>query len=276
MLNKYDNDVYGNKLSWIQSIFDSFRNDDSQINHVMYLEERLFILEKLMGSMEYKISLEFLTVLQAQLLVEPIQNFLVYCANPLKIIIMLLNITNFISKKHQNLKFKSKLFRSTLWDTANAIIDSSSSINEVEDMLRDTTYNGIEVINMIEYLDIIEILQNPLMDNIISNMYLGPYEREYFISKSIWYKIIDEHMHLYGDTKVVSANPFKLFEINNSFKHFAKHFKNNTKLFKRCKRESKCYRFLIFRYDYSTRCWRKRILHRPYVSIPSLEINLLM
>ena len=47
LLSKYNNDVFGDKISWIKNIFDSFRNDDSQINHVMYLEERLYILEKI-------------------------------------------------------------------------------------------------------------------------------------------------------------------------------------------------------------------------------------
>lgn len=225
LLSKYNNDVFGDKISWIKNIFDSFRNDDSQINHVMYLEERLYILEKLIDWMEYKIGLEFLTIVHAQLLVEPIKNFLVYWANPLKIILMLLNFSNFIGKKHQNLKFKAQKFRSTLWEIANTLIDSSSSIDEVEDMLLDTTYNGVEVINMIEYLDIVEILQNPLIDNIVSNMYLGPYERENFIRKSIWFKIIDEHLLSNSSTEISTTNQFILFETDGCFKYFMKYLK---------------------------------------------------
>lgn len=60
LFNKYEEDVYGNKFQCIKSIFDSFRNDDDQVNHVMYLEERLFILEKFMTHIEYKMGLEFL------------------------------------------------------------------------------------------------------------------------------------------------------------------------------------------------------------------------
>ena len=71
-----------------------------------------------------------------------------------------------------------------LCDIANAIIDASSNLTEVEDLLRDKTYGGTEVINMIVFLDIIEILQNPMIDSIVSNMYFGPYEREFFLKKS--------------------------------------------------------------------------------------------
>jgi len=111
---KYENDVYGNKLLCIRAIFDSFKNDDSQVNHVMYLEERLFILEKFLKYIEYKMGLEFLTTMHDQVLDDAKDNFLVYCPNPLKIIVLLLNISISISKKHQNLVFKAQKFRSTL------------------------------------------------------------------------------------------------------------------------------------------------------------------
>jgi hypothetical protein len=78
LFKKHEDDVYGNKLLCIKSIFESFRNDDDQVNHVMYLEERLFILEKFTRYIEYKMGLEFLTILHEQILDEPKHNFLVY------------------------------------------------------------------------------------------------------------------------------------------------------------------------------------------------------
>ena len=78
---------------------------------------------------------------------------------------------------------------------------------------------------MIEYLDIVEILQNPLIDNIVSNMYLGPYERENFIRKSIWFKIIDEHLLSNSSTEISATNQFILFETDGCFKYFMKYLK---------------------------------------------------
>ena len=71
LLNKYKDDVFGNQVSCIKSIFDSFRNDNTQINHLMYLEERLFILEKFMKFIDYKMGLEFLTIIHDQVLENP-------------------------------------------------------------------------------------------------------------------------------------------------------------------------------------------------------------
>ena len=134
-----------------------------------------------MQFIEYNLALEFLTVIHQEILDDPSINFLVYCPNPLKIIVMLLNIVINVSNKHKNLEFKAQKVRSSLCDIANGVIDTSSSTNEVEDMLIDKTYNGTEVIDLIDILNIIEILQNPMIDSIVSNMYYGPYERESFL-----------------------------------------------------------------------------------------------
>ena len=114
LFKKYEDYVYGNKFICIKALIDSFRCDDTSVYQLMYLEERLFILEKFMSHIEYKMGFEFLTVLQDQINDVPKDNFLVYCANPLKIILILLNISTHISTKHQNLKFKAQRFRSTL------------------------------------------------------------------------------------------------------------------------------------------------------------------
>lgn len=114
LLRTYDEEVYGNKLLSIKSIVNSFKNDDSQVNQVLYLEERLFILEKFMRFIEYKTALEFFEVFYDQITDDPNINFLVYSTNPLKIIVMLLNIVITLSSKHQNLKFHAKRVRAGL------------------------------------------------------------------------------------------------------------------------------------------------------------------
>ena len=235
LFKKYEDDVYGNKFICIKSLVDSFRSDDTSVHQLMYLEERLFILEKFMKHIEYKMGFEFLTVLHGQILDEPKDNFLVYCANPLKIILILLNISIHISTKHQNLKFKAQRFRSTLWDIANAIIDSSSNMNEVEDMLVDVNYSGTQVIDMIAFLDIIEILQNPMLDSIISNMYYGPYEREVFLKKWTWFKVIEEQTNdSPGDEGIISKS-FKLIGYHHSFKTITNVLRTKIKVFKEVK-----------------------------------------
>ena len=216
-------------------MIDSFRCDDTSVYQLMYLEERLFILEKFMSHIEYKMGFEFLTVLHTQIMDKPKDNFIVYWSNPLKIIWILLNISIHVSTKHQNLIFKAKRFRSTLCDIANSIIDSSSNMNEVEDMLVDINYSGIQVIDMIAFLDIIEILQNPILDSIISNMYYGPYQREVFLKKSILYRVIEEQTHNAPGMDGIMTKAFKIWGVDHSFKAFSSVFKIKTRVFEQLK-----------------------------------------
>ena len=228
----YQDDVYGNKINCIKSILNSFKNDETQINQVMYLEERLFILEKFMEFIEYKLALDFLTSIHEDICDDPNINFLVYCPNPLKIIAMLLNITIFLSEKHLNLKFKAQKVRSSLCDIANGIIDTCNSMNEIKDMLLDKTYTKIEIIDIIENLDLIEILQNPMVDSIVSNMYNGPFEREAIFKKSTWYKVFSEQIFNKPGSEALVSRSFKLLGVNHNFRGFAKYFKSQTRIFR--------------------------------------------
>lgn len=134
-----------------------------------------------------------------------------------------------ISHKHSNLTFKVQKLRSSLCDVANKVIDTSSNMNEIEDMLLDKTYAGIEVINMIAFLDIIEILQNPMIDSIISNMYYGPFERETFIKQSTCFKIIEEIANDDPNSLPHVTRSFKIFDYNCSYRSLYKYYKINTK-----------------------------------------------
>ena len=78
LFKKYEDDVYGNKFICIKALIDSFRCDDTSVYQLMYLEERLFILEKFMSHIEYKMGFEFLTVVQSQIMDQPKDNFIVY------------------------------------------------------------------------------------------------------------------------------------------------------------------------------------------------------
>jgi len=88
-------------------------------------------------------------------------------------------------------------------------------MSEIQDMLLDKTYSGIEIINLIESLDIIEILANPMIDSIVSNMYVGPYERELFLRKSTCFKVIEEEILADPGSNSVVTKSFRIFEYGN-------------------------------------------------------------
>lgn len=237
LFKTYGDDVYGNKMECIKSILSSFKNADTQANQVMYLEERLFILEKFIKFIDYNLALEFLNIMSSEISDDPTINFLVYCPNPLKIIVMLLNIVLSVTSKHQNLKFKAHKVRQSLCDIANGVIDTSTSTNEVKDMLIDKTYNGTEVIDMIDILNIIEILQNPMIDSIVSNMYYGSYERESFLKKSTWYKIIEEQTSTMPGTDAIVTRSMKIIAYQSKLSGLSKHYQAQTQNFRNCRRK---------------------------------------
>lgn len=150
---------------------------------------------------------------------------------------MFLNIVIHLGAKHQNLKFKAQKVRAALCDIANGVIDTSSGMNEVKDLLLDKTYTGSEVIDFIEILDIIEILQNPMIDSIVSNMYYGPFERESFMKKSTLFKVLEEQMNNTPGEDPLVTRSFRLIGANHGFKSFKKYFKAHTKVIKEFKKD---------------------------------------
>lgn len=110
------------------------------------------------------------------------------------------------------------------------MIDASGNISEIEDLLRDKTYSGIEILDFIAHLDIIEILQNSMIDSIISNMYFGPYERETFLNKSTCFKVLDEQIREEASSEDLVTRSFKIFGKGHNFNEFRKYFKIQTKL----------------------------------------------
>lgn len=111
-------------------------------------------------------------------------------------------------------------------------------MNEIEDMLRDKDYSGTEIIDLIELLDIIEILQNPMVDSIVSNMYFGPYEREVILKKSTCFKVINENVNSSPGSEYTVTRSFKIFGAKNPLKSFFKYFKSQTKLYRNLCRNS--------------------------------------
>ena len=84
------------------------------------------------------------------------------------------------------------------------IIQDSQNSRDVEDMVNDTIYNGEQVIDQIAYLNVIEWLNDPVMDSIVTNFWNGPYELDPIWKSSTNYRIIDavvEEHSGYGSQK---------------------------------------------------------------------------
>lgn len=65
-------------------------------------------------------------------------------------------------------------------------------MREVEDLLLDKLFNNVEVIELATQLNLIEILQNHVVESIVSSLYMGKYVRESIFNKSLVYNAMME------------------------------------------------------------------------------------
>ena len=67
---------------------------------------------------------------------------------------MIVTLGDSIQKKFPALKFKSDALREELINIANAIIEESSTGDDIELLVTDRLYNGLEVFDQIAYLNL--------------------------------------------------------------------------------------------------------------------------
>ena len=154
---------------------------------------------------------------------------MVYSVNPLKVIVVLLTVINRLSAIYPLLKFKASVLENALNQLGNLIIKGSTSIQEVEDMVLDKLYNNIEVLDMLAYLDNIPILQNPVIDVIVSRLYYGPYQREFFLKNCLCYDILANDLTYFPGKESLATSKLTLFRYSNKLgytnKVYAQKFK---------------------------------------------------
>ena len=211
LFRQYQAAVLGNKELWIDSILWKFKNDYLYNTKIINFEERMFILAKFISSMDNKRAFEFISWMKDLILEVPESNFLVFVSNPIKIITMILDVLNRLKLMYPLLQFKIDYVEKVLSIAANSLIKWWTNINEVEDMFLDKLYNDIEVLDMIAYLNNTSILQNSVIDAIISNLYYGPYEREFFLSSSNWFRVIQNEVQYTPGSDYLYENNFVIF-----------------------------------------------------------------
>ena len=128
-------------------------------NGIMFLEEKLFLIELLSDYMCYYSSLKYVSTLQSLLNYEDTGNevcqdvkkvdqavtmdtpqhesttsvhtkdcFLVYCSNPIKIIIMLQNLNTILVKKYSLLHFETSQLNETLHELLASFISGAGNL----------------------------------------------------------------------------------------------------------------------------------------------------
>lgn len=225
LYREYRNAVLGNIQISIDSIIYAFKIDYQSHNKIKNVEERLFILEKFLPFIDYKKSFELIETFKSLLFEEANYNFLTYCLNPLKIIVMLMSLIKQLKVMYPLLKFQIDHLQEGLENVGSLLIRNSKSVEDVQDLLLDKLYNGIEIIDMVAYLNCIPILQNPVVDVIVSNMYYGPYQRGSFLRESMCVQVIQNEMSFFPGKDDTAASKMTIF----AFKQGKRTNKNKSK-----------------------------------------------
>jgi len=136
-------------------------------------------------------------------------SFLTYCVNPLKILIMIVDIAESIGQKYTMLFVKTDEVKALAIELAIAVIEEAAAGDDVQLMIEDKMYNGLEVIDMIAYLDVKDILNSPVMD-IVSSYWEGPYEKASFWYESTNWQVCTQVFNGFSDSSNFRSPPHAL------------------------------------------------------------------
>lgn len=216
LFRTYTDDILDNKISWLDVLINSFKTDSYHNYKLENLEERLYILQNLIKHIKYEMAIDFLDVTKIILGKETKHHFLVYSINPVKIIVILIEIFKEINVIHPMLTFKANEIISILSKTCNKILWRWYSIRDVEDLIFDKTYDNELILDCIARINIDDILENSILENIVNNIYYGNFQREPFYRKSVLFKTC--FMTEFASQTVNKHNPLIICEYKEETK----------------------------------------------------------
>ena len=211
---------YMNKNDWIVGLLHIF-NEFSEFNGssvynkgIMHFEEILFHIEMMISNFSYLLAEYFIKSLNNLIEIynpnhypsdhypdkkQIIANhFLVWNKNPIKIWVLIVYILNKLQKSYPDLKVSD--VKQKYINIVNFVIDNWEDIWEVERLFNDKWLNGWEVIDLVCYENIEELLSNQAISLIITDIWYGPFYRKSFMTPSTWYQLIA--------SKVLKPNSF--------------------------------------------------------------------
>ena len=125
-------------------------------------------------------------------------HFLVWCKNPVKIWVLIIYILKKLHKLYPDLKVEETTRKYSMF--VNLIIDNWENIWEAESLFTDRWLNGWEVIDLLCYENIEELLSNQTISLIVADFWSGPYYKRTFLTPSAWYQTIA--------SKIIKPNKF--------------------------------------------------------------------
>lgn len=79
-------------------------------------------------------------------------------------------------------------------------------------MLFDKTYSDVLVIEYLAIYDVVDILKNPIIDNVVTNLFSGSFQINSFMEKSTCFSIVTNNIFTENDeNSQIRKHPITLF-----------------------------------------------------------------
>ena len=93
-------------------------------------------------------------------------------------------------------------------------------MKEVEDLLIDKLYSGEETIEVFARLKVTEVLENEILDSVVSNIFQGRYVRETIFAKSTAYQALLEGYYNISGEDYEAINALAIVEYRHEYSTF--------------------------------------------------------
>ena len=111
---------------------------------------------------------------------QSVKSIILHVRNPIKVIVHLIYIVNQVEEEFPNLRQLTILLQENLIKIGACLINWVNSIEVMRMILKDKYHNGYTVLRLIAVLNITEMLENPMIDTLVCNLWESPYTIDHY------------------------------------------------------------------------------------------------
>ena len=123
---------------------------------------------------------QYLTIIERRLRMPDETNLFMSTPNPLKTVVLIMEFNHILKLNYDFSSGQVNEINQMLTRMAQKFCKEIYNERDIEIMLLDTTYAGLEVLEVIIRHQFIDLLSTPVVDNVVSQFWAGSYERDIF------------------------------------------------------------------------------------------------
>ena len=137
------------------------------------MEEKIYLLKELLPFFNFHQVQTFMTAIEKGLMLPDERNMFMATPNPIKQAVVIIDFNISLQQQFSFAKGKAADLSDKLTKMVNRFADKIENERDIEIMLKDTTYDGYEVLELITKHNLIDLLKSTVIDNVISSFWVG-------------------------------------------------------------------------------------------------------